>query len=309
MAMTGAGYDADAAAPQFIEFVEWALPDSEVRSCVQEILGLALVGEQLEHLMPVNLGDGANGKSTLTTIVAKVLGTYSVTMNEKLLMLQRSEGHETIYASLFRKRFAHSGEIKAGSVLNEAKVKRLTGGDRILARRMREDEWEFDPSHIMWLHANHRPGIEGTDHGIWRRLLLIPYPNTINETDKDAQLAQRIADVEGDGVLAWMVAGLARYMNVGHLKIPEVIRAATDDYRAESDSVHAFIDDSGLCLGSLHVIDASDLSEIHDEWFREASVAGTVGAHYKQVTAWLRTHDCESKRTSTNRTWKGIGKY
>jgi putative DNA primase/helicase len=311
MSMTGAPFDPAATAPEFEQFLTWALPDVAVRCCVQEILGLALVGQQLEHLMLINLGEGSNGKSTLTTIIAEVLGDYAVAMNRKLLIAQRHSGHETITATLFRKRFAHAGELEAGSRLNESQVKELTGGDRINTRRMREDEWSFTPSHLLWLHANHRPVIQGTDHAIWRRVLLIEYPNTISGDDKDPHLAMRIAETEGVGVIAWLMIGLQRYLDRGRLEVPAVIRASTDDYRNESDTVHAFIEESGLLVNTLVCIDAGQLNNLHDEWFRDASVSGTPAEHYRKVTAWLRSRGCESKTHrgdgGRRKQWRGVG--
>lgn len=168
-------YEAFALAPLWEQLLARALPDEEVRRFVQRLLGLALVGEQLEHALAIALGSGANSKSTITRVIADVFGEYAVVASRDLLLALKHDTHPTTKASLFRRRFAHSGELPHGARLDEAQVKELTGGDRIKARRMREDEWEFAPSHLLWLHANHRPMIEGTDDGIWRRVLLIPF--------------------------------------------------------------------------------------------------------------------------------------
>jgi putative DNA primase/helicase len=104
-----------------------------------------------------------------------VLGDYSMTASRDVLLALKHDTHPTAKADLFRRRFAHSGELPPAAKLDEAQVKELSGGDRIKARRMREDFWEFDPSHLLWLHANHRPMIEGTDDGIWRLVHLIPF--------------------------------------------------------------------------------------------------------------------------------------
>ncbi len=100
---------------------------------------------------------------------------YASKADRTLLMLQRHETHPTSVADLFGKRFVAAVETGEGRRLNEPLVKELTGGDRITARRMREDFWQFDPSHKIWLATNHRPVIRGTDEGIWRRLKLIPF--------------------------------------------------------------------------------------------------------------------------------------
>jgi putative DNA primase/helicase len=96
-----------------------------------------------------------------------------------LLITQRSDQHDTIYANLFRKRLAVASETDAGAKLADEKIKNLTGGDRLSGRRMREDPWEFQPSHTLVLFSNHKPQVQGRDEGIWRRLRLIPWGVTI----------------------------------------------------------------------------------------------------------------------------------
>ncbi|MDA2979403.1 MAG: phage/plasmid primase, P4 family [Actinomycetota bacterium] len=158
-------HDPAAVAPCWELFLEQILPDNEVRRFVARLCGLALVGTQIEHVLVICLGGGANGKSTMTKVIADVLGEYAIVAARDVLLALKHDAHPTAKADLFRRRFAHSGELPPAAKLDEAQVKELTGGDRIKARRMREDHWEFDPSHLLWLHANHRPMIEGTDDG------------------------------------------------------------------------------------------------------------------------------------------------
>ena len=303
-------FDAEATAPEFSAFLARILPDPELRAFVQRLAGLALIGDQPEQILPISLGDGANGKSTLTRIIAEVLGDYSVVASRDVLLALKHDTHPTAKADLFRRRFAHSGELPRGARLDEPQVKELTGGDRIKARRMREDHWEFTPSHLLWIHANHRPTIEGTDDGIWRRVLLIPFDVQVPEAERDPKLADRILSGEAPGVLNWALAGLAEYRS-GGLRTPDVVRAATGQYREESDTVARFIAESGLVFDPSASMTAADLLARHADWYHLAGLAEPEQANYRRVLDDLARRGVRTGRRSTSgnrvRIWKGLG--
>jgi putative DNA primase/helicase len=301
-------YDPTATAPEWERFLERVLPDDEVRRFVQRLFGLTLVGEQIEHVLPIALGGGANGKSTLTKVIATILGEYAVVCSKDILLALKHTGHPTAKATLFRRRLAHSGELPASAELDEAQVKELTGGDRITARRMRQDEWTFEPSHMLWLHANHRPRISGTDDGIWRRVKLIPFDVQIPEDERDPKLANRIIASESSGVLMWMLAGLGDYQRHG-LATPEGVKAATTGYRHESDTVAMFLADSELVIDPDHRVSTADLLQLHEEWFAESGVGDKQKDHYQRVVQALKHQGVTAGRTSSRgRFWRGVGK-
>ena len=138
-------------------------------------------------------------------------------------------------------RFVVADEPEAGARLRESHVKALTGSDRITARALYSDPIEFDPTFTLALVTNHRPAVQGTDAGIWRRLLLIPFTVTIPPADQDPDLAMKLA-AEADGILSWAIAGCLEWQDRG-LDPPVAVTAATDDYRTEQDHVASFIDD------------------------------------------------------------------
>jgi putative DNA primase/helicase len=89
-------------------------------------------------------------------------------------MLKRGEGIPNDLARLKGARLVAAVESDEGRRLSEALVKQLTGGDRIAARFMRAEWFEFKLSFKNWLATNHKPVIRGTDYAIWRRIRLIP---------------------------------------------------------------------------------------------------------------------------------------
>jgi putative DNA primase/helicase len=132
-------------------------------------------------------------------------------------------------------------ETEEGKRIAEALMKQMTGGDRIRARKMRQDHFEFKATHKIVLAANHKPQVRGTDFAVWRRIKLVPFTVTIAEKDKDKELPQKL-QAELPGILAWAVAGCLDWRRHG-LGEPEEVRQATLSYQAEQDTVQAFLDE------------------------------------------------------------------
>ena len=175
--------------------------------------------------MPIFYGDGANGKSTLTDAVMNALGDYADAADPDLLRARTFDAHPTGVADLFGLRLALFHESDAGHRLAEGTVKRLTDGDRLKARRMREDFWSFDPSHTFVMLTNHKPIVGGADEGIWRRLRLVPFEVIIPGDERDENLGEKLA-AEAGAILAWLVAGDLDWRRNG-LAEPDKVTEAT----------------------------------------------------------------------------------
>jgi putative DNA primase/helicase len=168
-----------------------------------------------------------------------VLGDYAMQAVSELLMLKHHEAHPTERADLFGRRFVATIETEQGKRLAESLMKQMTGGDKVRARKMRKGFFEFTPTHKLFLAANHKPVIRGTDHAVWRRIKLVPFVVTIPEEEKDKDLPAKLK-AEASGILAWMVRGCLDWQKYG-LGEPEEVRKATDAYRAEQDLVAGFV--------------------------------------------------------------------
>jgi len=254
-----------APAPQFHAFLERVQPDPEVRAFLARLLGLAVVGKVDEHLLPIMYGNGQNGKTVLLETVIKVLGDHAGVVSRDVL-IDHGSAHPTGTADLFGLRFAVASESDAGAKLAEGTVKSLTGGDRIKARRMREDFWEFEPSHLVTLMSNHKPVVRGTDDGIWRRVLLVPFEVKITDAERVNDLQGKIAASESAGVLGWLVRGYQEWITRG-LDAPQSVRVATENYRAESDDIGRFIEQT-CYLSPAATVPAA---ELFDRWRRWAT--------------------------------------
>jgi putative DNA primase/helicase len=209
---------------------------------VQRLIGYCLTGDVSEQILPIFWGTGANGKSTLVNIIFAMLGLdYSMKAPPDLLMVKRNESHPTERADLFGKRFVACIETDEHKRLAESLVKDLTGGDRLRARRMREDFWEFTPSHKAILCTNHKPVIRGTDYAMWRRIHLVPFNVTIPEVERDKKLGEKLS-AELPGILAWAVRGCLAWQRDG-LGTPSEVVEATMVFRSQQDVLGQFMDE------------------------------------------------------------------
>jgi putative DNA primase/helicase len=241
MSMAPVDYDPNAKCPLWIKTLSriFAGNDDMIRFW-RRLCGLALTGVVDEQVLPILCGGGANGKSTVLTVMLEMLGSdYSLMAPPGILMTRRSDSHPTERAILHGKRLVVDVESAEGGRLNEALVKQLTGGDKISARRMREDFWEFSPTHKLMLCTNHRPEIKETKHAIWRRIKMIPFNVTIPEAEQIKDLPRRLR-FEFPGILAWCVQGCLEWQREG-LGVPSEVDDATKEYRAEQDVLAAFL--------------------------------------------------------------------
>ena len=215
-------------------------------------------------MLPVLVGVGANGKSTLLDVAAKVLGSYARTMPENFLLDSNSTQHSTEIANLRGVRLAIASETRPDGKFNESRVKMLTGGDIISARKMYKDFFDFKPSHTMFLALNHLPSVKSGGSGFWRRLRKIDFTYQVPEALQKQGLADDIVKEEGAGVLAWMIEGAKRVLAQG-LTEPSAVKLATTEYRFEEDHVAKFIEDC-VQQNALASVNSSDLLHSYKEW-------------------------------------------
>lgn len=294
--------DAGAESPLWSEFLFTIFDgNTELIGFVQRLMGLALIGEQVEHLMPVFHGAGANGKSVFVNTCMAAMGDYARIAPPGLFMASRMERHATELAYLFRKRLVVAAETKDAQRLDEGLVKSITGGDRITARRMREDFWEFTPSHLALIVTNHKPDISGTDHGIWRRIKLVPFGVTIPPKQRDPDLPTKLRR-ELPSVLHWMVQGCLAYQRDG-LNPPAIVEAATGDYQDESDTFGRWIKER--CETTLHSFaKAAHLLESYNQW---ASKVHERERSQRWLAAELSKRGFTKDTGRDGVTWHGVG--
>jgi P4 family phage/plasmid primase-like protien len=228
--------------PLWSGFLKDVLQDEERIAYLQELLGSSLFGDSRFHVLPVLVGSGANGKSTLLDVVAGVLGDYAATMPENFLLDANGAAHPTEIARLRGVRFAMASETRPDGKFNESRVKMLTGGDTLSARFMNQNFFDFKPTHTLFLALNHLPAVKSGGDGFWRRLRKIDFNITIAPEKRKENLAQLMIETEGPGILQWMIEGAVRVTTQGFSE-PDSVKAATLTYRHEEDHIAKFVDE------------------------------------------------------------------
>lgn len=240
--MLDIAYNEDASAPTWLTFLNVIFAnDQTLITYVQKALGYSITGDVREDCLHFAYGSGGNGKSTFFRALEKLLGDYAHKSPSSMLMASKFEGIPVDVADLQGKRLVVASEVSKGVRWNEAKIKDLTGGDKLTARYMRANPFTFEPTHKLWIYGNYKPVVIGADEGIWRRMRLIPFvvkiPAAIKDTTFDDKLVPELS-----GILSWIVRGCLDWQHEG-LRAPKPIAEATHDYQTEMDKLQAFIDE------------------------------------------------------------------
>lgn len=268
--ITGAGYDKKSDCPKWKAFLHDTFQgehEAELIDYMQQLLGCAAIGKVVNHILPFFYGGGDNGKSCLLETVSLVLGEYAISAPANFLMAGRNE-HSTEIARLQGARFVVCSEINQGTKFDEAKVKLLTGGDKITGRFMRADYTDFTPTHTLFLMGNHQPTVGAGGHAFWRRLRLIPFENQVDKDKKIDAYHQKMFDAEGPAILAWIVAGAVKVMNKG-LTEPKCVMAATEEYQQQEDSIQQFIDECCQRVSADFKLPSGKVYQRYVEWCRD----------------------------------------
>ncbi|MEU3877744.1 phage/plasmid primase, P4 family [Streptomyces sp. NPDC029704] len=243
--------------------------DAEGRDMVgflQLLLGYSVTGDVGAQVMPFLFGAGKNGKSVLLDVLMKLLGDYADAAPPGFLMARPYEGHPTDLAELHGRRVIVCSEVKPGDKFDEARVKLLTGGDRIKARRMRQDFFSFEPTHKLWLLGNHRPEVGTGGFAFWRRMRLIPFERVVPDDRKIDNLADILVTEEGPGILTWLIDGARRYLaGDKDLTGPQPVRIATTAYAETEDHTGRFFEEC-CTLDPDHRVEQASLYAAYKTW-------------------------------------------
>src|ERR1035437_2264504 len=263
-------YDPAATCPTYDRFLTDVQPRESARIFLHQWFGLSLTGDTSEQKLLFLHGKGKNGKTTLLQAIGHVAGDYSKALPIETFIDQgraRNAGQATPdLAILPGVRFLQTSEPERGAKLAEALIKLATCGDLIQARHLQRDYSEFMPQFKLTMSGNYKPKIEGTDEGIWRRVVLVPWEVTIEKPDK--LLIEKLR-LEASGILNRLLDGLRDWLDRG-LVLPEEVIQATAEFRTDSDPIGRFL---GACTKSVSGA-RSQGSELHKVFLAWAKASG-----------------------------------
>jgi putative DNA primase/helicase len=281
-----------------------AQPRRSLLPFVQKAAGYSLTGDTREQVAFFPWGSGANGKSTFLNAIQGVLGDYAKQTPLETLLLKREGGIPNDLARLHGARFVSAVETESGRRLAEAQLKQMTGGDRLVARFLHQEFFEFVPMFKVWLATNHRPLIRGTDHAIWRRIRLIPFTVRIPDSEQDRELAEKLK-AEYPGILRWLAEGCLAWQAEG-LGAPEPARSATEGYRREMDALAPFL--AERCFtGTAAPLEAKvGKAVLYAEYSAWCANAGETLLSQSDFGKALRDRGFHDGRTNQERYWEAI---
>jgi len=277
--------------------------DKELQSYLQLMVGYCLTGLTQEHALFFLYGTGANGKSVFVNTLATILGDYATNAPMDTFMETRTDRHPTDMAGLRGARFVAAIETEQGKRWAESKLKNLTGGDKISARFMRQDFFEFFPQFKLFVAGNHRPAIRNIDEAMKRRLHLIPFTITVPPERRDKNLQQKLL-AERDGILAWAVQGCLDWQRHGRLSPPQRVVDATEEYFEAEDALGRWLDER--CVREPNA--KSLTAELFNDWKLWAEASGEFVGAQRRFSDLLITRGLEKWRNSMGvRGFQGIG--
>jgi putative DNA primase/helicase len=301
-------YDPSARSERWEQFLlETTQHDEALLDYLQKAAGYTLTGDTSEEYLFFVHGPARTGKSTFMAAVKAVMGDYAVTADfETFLNKKFGGGTRNDIARLAGARFVSSIEVDEGQKLAEGLVKELTGGDKVSARFLYREFFEFKPQFKLWLCANHRPRVRSDDDAIWRRIRVLPFVNVVAPERQDRSLKTELTDIKASGpaILAWLVQGCMLWQKDG-LGAPPLVTAATRDYQEDMDPLRDFFEERCERAASATVSKA-ELFRAYEEWAKEAGIKYPL----KKKTFGQRlvaTGIREAPGHAQGRQWEGIG--
>lgn len=309
--LMGASFDPEATCPQFQKFMEEVLPDAAVRAYVQRAVGYSLLGKADQRALFLIYGPPGTGKSAFMDIMTKVFGDYATVAPAGTFKESRDKGPSDDVHRLRGKRFVATSETGERAAFDEDLIKRITGNDTMTTRALYQKHQEWTPECAVWIATNHAPRFTSDDDAIWRRAKMIPFLTQFTQGDGSKEipgLARKIVAAEANGILNWILEGLADFVAQG-LGEPQTVKDAANTHRQQSDSVSNFLDDKVsdgiLELGADHEIGTTELHGMYTEWAKQTGER-LIGIRRFKRSIESNDHDITYAQSGTRRVWRGV---
>jgi putative DNA primase/helicase len=274
---------------------------SELSAYLQRMSGYSLTGSTQEHALFFLYGTGANGKTTFLNAITACAGDYHRTAAIETFTASQLDRHPTDLAGLRGARLVTAIETEEGRRWAESRIKSLTGGDKIPARFMRQDFFEYTPQFKLIIAGNHKPGLRSVDEAIRRRFNLIPFTVTIPPDERDETLPEKLK-AELPGIMQWMIDGCTDWQERGGLAPPEVVTQATAAYLEAEDAMAAWIEEAGHRDPNAW----EKSSDLFASWAAWATKAGEYVGAMKRFLGVLETKGFTYERRRDGRGYRGM---
>ncbi len=256
-------YDAAAQCPRFMQFLREVLVDEtgnpapELIDYAHRWVGSLLSAYNREQQMMILFGSGANGKSVLLDIITALIGRESVFSPDF------NNLNEHVIAEMVGKRLCIATEAPTKALLDSSRFKALVSGDLLQARFIyRRPFMARYTGKIAWACNEFPPAYDQTE-GLWRRIKVLPFNRYFRPDEQDPHLTPKLRQ-ELSGIFNWALEGYIHYRREG-LQEPALVRQKTQQYRAQSDPIATFIDET-LTLDPTKHVTSKELYDLYKIW-------------------------------------------
>jgi putative DNA primase/helicase len=295
-------YNPDAKCPTWEKVIHTAADgDAELIQFLQSWTGYTLTGSVKEECLAFLHGTGANSKGTVTECIRHLMGDYAITAPESLFTVDRNSSATNDIARLAGCRMACAAELDEGAAFAESRLKAITGRDAITARFLHREFFDFMPTHKFWISGNHKPTVRGNDHGIWRRMRLIPFTVTIPKEQRDLNLADKLKG-EMSGILNWAIQGCLAWQKDG-LVTPKRVIDATASYQAQEDIVGQFLDDCTVSDPASRCLQSA-VFEVYQQWTDKQGIRKPLSA--SMLNRKFEDRGLHRAKSNGKKYWDGI---
>ena len=276
--------------------------DQELIRFLQQIAGYCLTGDTREHALFFIYGPGGNGKSVFLNTINGILAEYAETAVMDAFTASAHDKHSTDIAMLRGARMVSVSETEEGRAWAETRIKQLTGGDKVTARFMRQDNFTFTPTFKLVIVGNHKPVLHNVDDAAKRRFNIIPF--TTKPPKPDKQLEQKLR-AEWPAILAWMIEGCLDWQRNGLIR-PEVVSQATAEYFEDQDTFGQWLDE--CCETGSHLFETT--TRLFQAWKafaeRHGDKPGSAKAFSANLTKRGFVADQQRVKGNKSRLYKGL---
>ena len=252
-------YDENAKCPQWQQFLEQILPDKDSRQFLQEIFGYCLTPDTSLQKFFLFEGTGGNGKSVVLRVLTTLLGPANVS-SLPLELFGASHGLEVTLGKLANV----TTDIGDMDRVAEGLLKQFTGEDLMYINPKYKTPFSAKPTAKLIMAANTRPPFRDKSDGIWRRLMILVFPITIPEADRNPQLTDMLIQ-EMPGIMNWAILGAQHLRKRGMFDEPLCSRQARMEFQAEANPTTEYLLDN-FYEDSEHEVSVGGIYKIYRDW-------------------------------------------
>ena len=242
--------------PHSQQFLKTAFHSSDIPTIFQ-YMGVCLTHTTLYQVFLMLLGEGANGKSIIIDIFNAVIGEQNIS-NLSMDKLEK----RFFSAQLLFKLCNTCADISKVTLVDDAELKKIIGGDIIQAEFKGKDSFSFRPYSKLLFSANRFPYVDDKSNGFKRRLRVVEMDK--KPPKKNVYLKHKIMN-ELDFWVFTAVQGLKEVLNNHDIYESDNSKKVKRNIHKNNDSVYAFITDC-LMKEAGHDIPRSEIFREYDKY-------------------------------------------